>query len=135
MPASTNSTNTTSGSNGTNSNHGTSILQPCGAQADLICGQSLWGPEFLQDAAQLLLLKAAAANSQTAQRLETWCSSVPPCTNSSTNASCAVCDDSMPADVCGRIRPDDGAQLCNWRYITCRDRRVVSIELTNKVGV
>lgn len=99
-----------------------------------MCGQS-GGAEFLQDAAQLLLLKAAAANNQTAQRLETWRSSVPPCTNSSANASCAVCDDGMQADMCGRMRPGDGAQLCNWRYITCRDRTVVSIELANKVGV
>jgi hypothetical protein len=87
-PATTNSTNTTS--NGTTSTDHTSILQPCGPQADLICGQSLWGPEFLQDAAQLLLLKAAAANTQTTQRLDTWRGSVPPCTNSSVNASCAV---------------------------------------------
>lgn len=119
--------------NSTNSSGVVSILQPCGAAADLLCGQSLWPPEFLRDAPQLLLLKAAATNTPTTQQLSTWRGSVPPCTNSSANASCSVCDDSMPAEACGMTRPADSVQLCNWRYIECRDRRVVTINLANKV--
>lgn len=133
LPTSTNSTNTT---NSTNSLSSTlTILQPCSPVADLLCGQSLWTPEFLQDAEQMLLLKAAGANNQTTQRLDTWRGSVPPCTNSSINGSCIECDESMPGDMCGGVRPGGGAQLCNWRYITCRDRRVVSLNLANKVGI
>jgi hypothetical protein len=125
----TNSTNTTNSMSST-----LTILQPCSPQADLLCGQSLWTPEFLQDAEQMLLLKAAAANSQTTQRLDTWRGSVPPCTNSTISGSCVECDESVPADMCGKVRPGDGAQLCNWRYITCRERRVISINLANQVG-
>jgi hypothetical protein len=117
------------------SNNSTSwILQPCGPAADFVCGQSLWPSEYLRDAAQLLLLKAAAANAPTTDQLSTWRSSIPPCTNSSVNASCSFCDDSVPAEACGTTRPVDGVQLCNWRYIECRDRRVVTINMAFKVN-
>lgn len=121
--------------NGTNSTSSTgTIMQPCGPEADFVCSQSLWTPDFLRDTRQLLLLKAAAANNKTAEQLGSWRGSVPPCTNSSANASCTVCDDSAPGDSCGSIRAGDGAQLCNWRYVQCRDGRVVSINLANKVS-
>jgi hypothetical protein len=110
------------------------VLQPCSPEAELLCGQSLWTPEFLQDGEQMLLLKAAAASSQTTQRFDTWRGSVPPCTNSSISGSCVECDESVPGDMCGQVRPGDGEQLCNWRFITCRDRRIVSVNLANKVG-
>jgi hypothetical protein len=124
--------NATNNTNGTASNMA-SVLQACGPAADLVCGQSLWPPEFLQDAAQLLLLKAAAANAPTTGQLGTWRSSIPPCTNSSVNASCSFCDDSVPAEACGTTRLADGVQLCNWRYVECRDRRVVTINMALKV--
>lgn len=124
--------NATNNTNGTASNMA-SVLRACGPAADLVCGQSLWPPEFLQDAAQLLLMKAAAANAPTTDQLGTWRSSIPPCTNSSVNASCSFCDDSVPAEACGTTRLADGVQLCNWRYVECRDRRVVTINMALKV--
>lgn len=111
------------------------ILQPCGPEADLLCAQSLWSPEYLQDSRQLLLLKAAALNNQTAQQLSSWRASVPPCTNSSANSSCVPCSDSVPAEMCGGIQPGGGAQLCNWRYVACTGRRVVALNLANKASL
>lgn len=119
--------------NGTVVSTAGTIMQPCGPDTDSLCAHSLWTPAYLQDSQQLLLLKSAAANNQTIWKLDTWRASVPPCTNSSTATSCAVCEDSLPPEMCGGLRPSDGTQLCNWRYVACRDRRVVAINMANKV--
>jgi hypothetical protein len=108
-------------------------MQACGLEADIACGQTLWSAEFLQDSSQLLLLKGAAANVQTRQQLSTWRASVPPCTNSTSNGSCVLCDGSTPEDMCGTVSASDGAQLCNWRYVGCRDRRVVTLNMADQV--
>lgn len=136
-------TNSTSSINGTalnntsttfiSSNLGALALA-CGApEADAICVASLWAPEYLRDAWQLLALKAAAADASTSQRLASWRGTVPPCTNSSSTGTCVLCDDSAPPSMCGGPRPSDGALMCNWRFIACRDRRVVTINVAYMV--
>jgi hypothetical protein len=102
-------------------------------EADTACGQTLWPSEYLQDTSQLLLLKAAAANVQTLQKLGTWRASVPPCTNSTSNGSCVLCNSNVPEDMCGTTRASDGAQFCNWRFVECRDRRVVTLNMADQV--
>lgn len=102
-------------------------MKQCSLEADLICGYHLWPAEYLQDARELLSLKASA--SQPAQPILTWRGSVPPCTNSTLNASCSLCSDNVPAEMCGGVWGSGGVQLCNWRHIECRDRRVVTINL------
>ncbi len=33
--------------------------------------------------------------------------------------------------MCGTIRLSDGALLCNWQFVTCRDGRVTGIYLSD----
>jgi hypothetical protein len=142
--ATTNSTSSINGTalNSTASNNSSyfissaigSLALACGTlEADATCAASLWPPEFLQDAWQLLTLKAAAADASTLQRLASWRGTVPPCTNSSSTGNCVLCDDSVPLQLCGGPRPSDGALTCNWRFIQCRDRRIVEIDMAYQV--
>lgn len=132
ISAPVNATNSTT--NSSTNNQARTIMQACGLEADTVCGQTLWPAEFLQDSSPLLLLKGAAANVQTLQQLSTWRASVPPCTNSTSSGSCVLCDSSIPEDMCGTLRASDGAQLCNWRYVECRDRRVVTLNMADQVS-
>jgi len=65
------------------------IMQLCDSDAyNTTCrnGTSFpWPAAYLQGAEQLLLLKAAAADSYTTMALATWQSDRPPCTNSQHN--------------------------------------------------
>jgi hypothetical protein len=113
------------------------IWQQCGTpEADTICGQSLYPPEFFTGVQELLSLKATAAGANTQMRLSSWRPSIPPCTNhsSSANATCVVCDEAEPLSSCGRPRASDGQMLCNWRFVECRARQVVAINMARKVG-
>lgn len=113
------------------------VLQPCNTDTtDTICGAGLWADEYRRDTQALLTLKANAAEPSTLQRLAaTWRASVPPCTNSSTNGSCVLCDEAAPLSQCGTVRASDGVLLCNWRFVECRDRRVIKIDMAFKVGL
>lgn len=113
------------------SNPSLTSMKHCSLDADLVCGYFLWPAEYLQDARELLSLKASAY--QQSQTLLTWRGSVPPCTNSTGNATCAMCSEDVPGEMCGSVWGSGGVQLCNWRYIECRDRRVVTINLADKV--
>ncbi|WIA22988.1 hypothetical protein OEZ86_009906 [Tetradesmus obliquus] len=111
------------------------IWQPCGTpESDAVCGQSLYPPEFFSGAQELLALKAAAADPNTQMRLSSWRFSIPPCTNysSSANAACVLCDEQEPQSNCGKARPIDGQVLCNWRFVECRGRQVVAVNMARK---
>lgn len=114
------------------------IWQPCGTpESDAVCGQSLYPPEYFTGAQELLALKAAAADANTQMRLSSWRSSIPPCTNysSSANATCVLCDEQEPQSSCGKARQSDGQMLCNWRFVECRGRQVVAINMARKVCI
>ena len=60
--------------------------------------------------------------------LASWTPHRPACTSSSTAGSCVPCGWS---DLrCGVVRPSEGALLCNYRFVSCRDRRVVGLHLS-----
>jgi len=91
----------------------------------------------MQDTKQLLSLKAAASDVSTSQRLSSWQDTVPPCTNSSVNGSCIMCHEDIPVSQCGTFRSLGGPIgnfLCNWRFIECRDGRVVKVDMPNRVS-
>jgi hypothetical protein len=138
--------NTSAPDNTTNTNNNTTaaawaniigtIWQSCGTpESDTICGHSLFAPEFFTGALELLTLKAAAAGANTQMRLAGWRPSIPPCTNhsSAANATCVLCDEGEPLSSCGRPRLSDGQMLCNWRFIECRERQVVAVNMARKV--
>eukprot|EP00879_Flechtneria_rotunda_P024754 GHRR01026261.1.p2 GENE.GHRR01026261.1~~GHRR01026261.1.p2 ORF type:complete len:257 (+),score=67.10 GHRR01026261.1:247-1017(+) len=77
-----------------------------------------------------MALKAAAAYLSTTQRLSTWKVTIPPCTNSSTNGDCALCDWSVPDSQCGGAKGPEGLQVyCNWRFVECRSKRVIALHM------
>jgi hypothetical protein len=86
--------------------------------------------DWLADVQPLLTLKesAQAADSASADSaLATWDPIVPPCTSDPNVTACYVC---RPQDgACGGVRASDGARLCNWLGVACRDRRAVALDL------
>lgn len=103
------------------------------------CGPAApsWPVVYMQDIEQLLSLKAAAADGSTLQSLASWESAVPPCTNSSVDGSCMMCYENVSDSECGSFKTisgTNGAFLCNWRFVQCRDRRVVKIDMSNRVS-
>jgi hypothetical protein len=138
--SSNNTTNATSPGNTTYTAAGGNALdtiwQQCGTpEADAICGQSLFPPEYFVGVQELLTLKAAAAGANTQMRLSSWRASAPPCTNysSSANATCVMCNEQEPINNCGKPRLADGQLLCNWRFVECRGRQVVAVNMARKV--
>jgi hypothetical protein len=159
--------NTTANStNNTTASPAATLAQPCSLAHDTACGVTLWPPEFFQDAQQLLLLKAAAGSNDTMRRLESWRASNPPCTNSTANGTCRLCDESIPLSACGGVYCANMTTCsttagnttfcnttsssvtvgnvsvctnlvptCNWRFVECRNRRVTSLNMANRVGV
>jgi hypothetical protein len=86
--------------------------------------------DWLADVQPLLALKesAQAVDSASADSaLATWDPIVPPCTSDPNATTCYVC---RPGDgACGGVRASDGARLCNWLGVACRDRRAVALDL------
>jgi hypothetical protein len=90
--------------------------------------------EWLAEVSPLLTLKdaavAAATDSLAANTLDTWEPIVPPCTSDPAVTTCHMC---TAGDIsCGGIRTSDGAYTCNWRYVACRDRRAVAVDLSGR---
>jgi hypothetical protein len=89
-------------------------------------------PDWYADNGPLLDLKARLAGPNAdPNALYTWTQYRPACTSNYTTGTCAMCNWSDAR--CGVVRASDGALLCNYRFVTCRDRRVVGIHLGQKV--
>jgi hypothetical protein len=69
-------------------------------------------------------LKAA---SNTSSPFETWDAGVTACTLSATNGTCVPCgtSDCWKANELGQLQ-------CMWKYVTCRDWRVVKVDLSHQ---
>lgn len=107
----------------------TSLGVPCDS-APLVCSPVL-PPAWYADNGPLLELKAALAAGQNPDSLYSWTEYRPACTSVNATGDCGLCD---WQDACGRVRAADGLLLCNYRFVTCRARRVVGIHLGKKVG-
>jgi len=110
----------------------TSLGTPCDS-APFECSPVL-PLDWYIDNAPLLDLKAQLSGGQgDPYALYSWTQYRPACTSVAATGDCGVCD---WADVkCGVVRAADGALLCNWRFVSCRGRRVVGLHLGKKVGV
>lgn len=93
------------------------------------CGTPPPPAAWLLDVPALLALKAVAASTYDQQRLSSWDPSVPPCTSLAAETSCVLCSQN---DACGALDMT-GARRCNWRYLECRARRVVSVNMNSQV--
>jgi hypothetical protein len=72
-------------------------------------------------------------------RVATWTPySLPPCWNSVDGPSgpgdCTVCESWRSDSACGGPNPAGGLPLCGWKYVSCRNRRVVSLEFDAQVS-
>lgn len=115
------------------SRNGTSLGTPC----------VMWPPQcepqhpadWYVDNPPLLALRdillAANNNSQAQYALGYWSQYRVPCTNNDTTGTCEPCG---WQDTCGAVRQSDMKLLCNYRFITCRDRRVTGLYLGRQVG-
>lgn len=88
---------------------------------------------WYQDNGPLLQLKVLLAPGQSTWALDTWTQYRPACTSTNSTGNCTACYYSDPQ--CGVPRASDGALLCNWRFISCRNRRVIGIHFGQQVGV
>lgn len=129
-------------SNGTMSGNGTGFtFHANGTNLGTPC--ATWPPQcdpvrpplWYVDNPPLLALRdfilAANNNSQTQAALGFYNQYRVPCTNSNTTGTCDLCDWN---DTCGAVRPSDSKLLCNYKLISCRDRRVVGVHLSREVG-
>lgn len=108
--------------------NGSNLNTPCTAVA-CSAGVPL---DWLAEVAPLMTLKdaAVAADSNAAYALDSWDPIVPPCTSDAVVTTCHMC--TAWDSSCGGIRTSDGAYTCNWRYVACRDRRVVAVDLSHR---
>ena len=113
--------------------NGTSLGTPCSAWPPQ--GEPQKPPEWYVDNPALLALKEfilANVNTPQAQyALDFWNQYRVPCTNELGVGTCELCD---WQDTCGVVRQSDMKRLCNYRFVSCRDRRVVGLHLGKKVG-
>lgn len=108
----------------------TSLGMSC-INAPLWCAPDL-PAAWYADNAPLLALKAAAVGNSSQDALATWNVWRPACTSVNSTGTCAPCTWRDP--VCGVVRAGDGVRLCNARFVSCRERRVVGIHLSHTVG-
>ena len=114
----------------------TTLGMPCAA-APLWCTPELPATWYI-DNAPLLALKALLqlnggnqTNQSNPDPLATWNVFRPACTSLSATGTCGPCD--WRVMYCGGVRPADGVLTCNFRFVSCRDRRVVGIHLGKTV--
>lgn len=118
--------------------YNTSLGMPC-MDAPLFCSPVM-PPEWYSDNAPLLALKSLLVNSTNGDGgggsfntdpLYTWTQYRPACTSVNETGGCVPCDWSQR--YCGVPRDLDGALTCNYRFISCRGRRVVGLHLSRTV--
>lgn len=110
----------------------TSLGTPCD-DAPLHCSPVL-PPAWYSDNGPLLELKALLANDTNTYNpdpLQSWTEYRPACTSTNATGDCVPCDWSQPR--CGRPRVPDGALTCNYRFVSCRGRRVVGLHFGQRV--
>jgi hypothetical protein len=114
----------------------TSLGSSCGGALPDCNQPASFGTEWYSDVPGLLLLKGAAVG---ASVFASWDDTVsPPCASNDAGANgtgtCIHCDWAFSDSLCGTTRPSDGAVLCPWRFVACRNRRVVSIAIDAPVS-
>ena len=107
----------------------TSLYMPCDS-APYECSPVLPASWYL-DNGPLLDLKAQLGVGQN-YSLESWTPYRPACTSTNATGNCTAC--TWADSRCGVARASDGALLCNWRFVSCRSRRVVGLHFSNTVG-
>ena len=96
------------------------------------CPATAYNSSWFLDVPALMTLNAAAADAYTVSMLAAWDPVVPPCSGSiavpgtgvNGTGTCSYCGN---ASLCGTLRAVDGALLCNWPFIECKQKRVVAI--------
>jgi hypothetical protein len=92
--------------------------------------------EWYQDVSSLLPLVQAATSQS---RFATWDPSTgPPCWNSVDGPAgpgdCSVCGSYRSDAACGGPNPAGGLPLCGWKYVSCRNKRVVGLVFDQRVS-
>jgi hypothetical protein len=108
---------------------GTSLGIDC-LDAPLQCSPLL-PDDWYTDNGPLLDLKARLVAPTDPYALYSWTHYRPACTSNYTTGTCVMCD--WSDHRCGVVRASDSALLCNYRFVTCRDRRVVGIHMGKRV--